>query len=247
MAAPFTTAPQAGDARANASADAPAPALPDDRTSGSDSTAARILDAAERLFAQHGIEAASVRAITQAANANIAAVHYHFGSKHDLVRALLERRIAEMDARRRPLLDAALARPKVTVHDIAEVWVRPLASMALDHDGANRSYLSFLAVIRASAPETRALTVDVFRPQHLRLAALLDRALPGVPEPVRWFRMSSAADLTIHTLADLDRAAAPWRDHGDIGTDQLVEHLIAAAAGVLGAPLPPSDPAQHRH
>ena len=113
-----------------------------------DSTATRILDAAERLFARHGIEGASVRAITQAADANIAAVHYHFGSKLDLVRALLERRVGEMDERRRPLLDGALAREHVTVDDIAEVWVRPLASMALDDGGANGPYLSFLAVLQ---------------------------------------------------------------------------------------------------
>jgi AcrR family transcriptional regulator len=211
-------------------------AAPDGLPDAADGTATRILDAAERLVARYGIEGASVRAITQAAGANIAAVHYHFGSKHDLVRALLERRIGEMDERRRPLLDAALESEHVTADDIAEVWVRPLASMALDDGGANGSYLSFLAVLQASGPDTRSLAVEAFRPQQERFATLLERALPDVAEPVRWFRFSTATDATIHTLADIDRASAPWHPHGGVGQDDLVNELVAAMAGMLRGP-----------
>jgi AcrR family transcriptional regulator len=207
-------------------------------------TAARILDAAERLFARHGIEGASVRAITQAAGANIAAVHYHFGSKLDLVRALLEHRIREMDERRRPLLDAALAREHITVDDIADVWVRPLASMALDDAGANGAYVSFLAVLQASAPESRSLAVEAFRPQQQRFGALLERALPDLAEPVRWFRFSTATDATIHALAQIDRAAGPWRAHGGVTHEQLVDELVTAMAGMLSGP--PSSHISHR-
>ena len=39
-----------------------------------------ILKATERLVAAHGFEATSLRAITAAANVNLAAVNYHFGS-----------------------------------------------------------------------------------------------------------------------------------------------------------------------
>lgn len=205
-------------------------------TATPDDTATRLLDAAERMFATHGIEATSVRAITQAASANIAAVHYHFGSKHDLVVALVQRRVGEMNERRRPILDATLARAQVTVHDIAEVWVRPLAAMALDDEGANRSYLGFLTVLRASGPDTRALTVDVFRPQQERFGALLARALPDLPEPVRWFRFSTAADATINTLAELDHAVGPWRSQGGVDPRELVDHLVDAIAGMLGGP-----------
>ena len=51
-------------------------------------TPARILDAAEDLFAGQGIHATSLRSITQRAGVNSAAIHYHFGDKQALVRAL---------------------------------------------------------------------------------------------------------------------------------------------------------------
>ena len=218
------------------SAPADAPAL----DAVAEGTAVRLLDAAEQLFARHGIEGASVRAITQAADANIAAVHYHFGSKLDLVRALLERRIGEMDDRRRPRLDAALQRDRITVRDIADVWVRPLASMALDDGGVNGSYLSFLAVLQSSGPETRSLAVDAFRPQQQRFGALLERALPDLAEPVRWFRFSTATDATIHALADMERATGPWRAHGGVTHAELVDELVTAVAGMLSGPPSPA-------
>lgn len=208
----------------------------------SNDTAARLLDAAERIFATQGIEAASVRAITQAAGANIAAVHYHFGSKQDLVQALVDRRVGEMTAARRPLLDALLERDDVTVRDLAEAWVRPLAEMAFRDDGARRTYLSFLVVMHAGSPELRALATDVFRPQHERFATLLARALPDVDEPVRWLRFTAAADTTIRALAEPDRTAAPWKAHGGISQDALIEHVIDLAASILAGPPEPTRP-----
>ena len=51
----------------------------------------RILDASEALFARDGSSGASLRAITQRAKVNLAAVHYHFGSKDYLLEAVLAR------------------------------------------------------------------------------------------------------------------------------------------------------------
>ena len=53
-------------------------------------TKARILDAAERLFADNGYSATSLRDITNEAGVNLAAVNYHFGSKEALLSAVLE-------------------------------------------------------------------------------------------------------------------------------------------------------------
>jgi AcrR family transcriptional regulator len=214
-----------------------------DSADAADGTAARILDAAERLFAEHGIEAASVRAITQSAGVNIAAVHYHFGSKQDLVRALVERRVAEMHEARLPWLDKAEERAEVTTRDVAEAWVRPLAQLALDPD--RRTYLAFLVVLNSGGPDLRSLSAEVFRPQYVRFATLLARALPDVDEPVRWFRFSMAADATIRSLADLDRAASPWGE-ASVDPNALVEHLVDAVDGLLSGVPRSATPTDHR-
>lgn len=59
-----------------------------------------ILDAAERLFAEHGIATVSDRAIAEAAgNSNHSAVRYYFGGRAGLIQALLERHYASVEPR----------------------------------------------------------------------------------------------------------------------------------------------------
>src|SRR5580765_8036270 len=68
-------------------------------------TKTRILDAAEQLFMEHGFEATSLRSLTTAAGVNLAAVHYHFGSKEELFQAVLTRRLDPMNVERIKLLE----------------------------------------------------------------------------------------------------------------------------------------------
>src|SRR6516162_4097843 len=77
-------------------------------------TTERILDAAERLFAQHGFDGTSIRAIVDEAKVNLAAVHYHFRSKDALLEAVLTRRISVVNDARLKMLEEVekAARPK---------------------------------------------------------------------------------------------------------------------------------------
>jgi AcrR family transcriptional regulator len=205
------------------------------------STGERLLAAAERLFARQGIDAVSVRAITQAAGTNIAAIHYHFGSKLDLVRALVEWRVAEVNVERAALLDALESAPSLDTRAVASAWVLPLAHMALDPSGERRDYVPFIAVLQSGGPELRGLAGEAFRPHFARFVDLLARALPEVEPEVRVLRFAMAAEATIRALADLDRTAAPWRSAGlEVDPETLVDHLVDAVAGTLAGPPDPS-------
>ena len=69
-----------------------------------------LLDAAERLFSQNGIEGTSVREITRAARANLGAINYHFGTKDRLALEVFARRIEPVNRERIARLDALEAR-----------------------------------------------------------------------------------------------------------------------------------------
>ena len=81
------------------------------RTTRADSeeTRTRILDAAEELFVEMGFAAASLRAIASRAGVNLAAAHYHFGSKEGLLGATVHRRVAPINEARARGLDALFA------------------------------------------------------------------------------------------------------------------------------------------
>src|SRR6185295_9673608 len=72
---------------------------------GSTDTKQRILDVAERLFAEQGFAGTSLRSIIADAEVNLAAVHYHFRSKEALLEAVLIRRIGPLNEQRLTLLD----------------------------------------------------------------------------------------------------------------------------------------------
>src|SRR5580692_6974327 len=65
----------------------------------------KILDTAERLFGEYGYAATSLRQIIAAAGVNLAAIHYHFGSKEELLDDLVKRKVAPLNAERMALLD----------------------------------------------------------------------------------------------------------------------------------------------
>ena len=88
----------------------------------------RILDAAERLFADHGFAATSLRQITAEAEVNLAAVNYHFKSKEALLSAVIERRLGPINKRRLELLDELEARSidgRLNLKDAVMAFMRP--------------------------------------------------------------------------------------------------------------------------
>ena len=68
-------------------------------------TKTEILNAAEDLFAARGPNAVSLRQIISRAKVNLAAIHYHFGSKESLLQAVLSRRLVPLNAERLTLLE----------------------------------------------------------------------------------------------------------------------------------------------
>src|SRR5262249_35170566 len=88
-------------------------------------TPARLVAAAERLFADGGEAATSLRAVARLAHANAAAVHYHFGGRDELLRAVVDRHRGPLVERRLRLLDEAGRADPVTVAAVLTALVRP--------------------------------------------------------------------------------------------------------------------------
>jgi len=88
----------------------------------------RIIDAAEKLFAAEGLARTSLRAITAEAGVNVAAVHYHFGSKEELLAAVFDRHVAPINEERLGWLDRLEAEPggPPPVERLLEAFLAPV-------------------------------------------------------------------------------------------------------------------------
>ncbi|WP_045747538.1 TetR/AcrR family transcriptional regulator [Actinoplanes rectilineatus] len=160
-------------------------------------TRTQLLDAAERLFAEHGFRGTSIRAITDLAGANLAAVGYHFGSKADLLAAVARRAVAPITAAQTAGLDRLLATsPDPTVADLVEAFAGPLFDgMPADATRAHRSRL-IVAVITDPAPEMRAWTTPAEDTLRARYLTAFQRALPGLPAEELGFRLRGTLAVT---------------------------------------------------
>lgn len=154
-------------------------------------TRTEILDAAEHLFAERGFRGASVRAITDLAGANLAAVGYHFGSKAGLLAAVVRRVIEPINAAQCAGLDRLLARtPDPTVTELVEAFAGPLFEQMLvgDEGGARTSRL-IMRIIGDPAEEMRTWTGPAEDTVRDRYLAAFGRALPSLSPEELWFRI----------------------------------------------------------
>lgn len=195
--------------------------------SQSTATCNRILDAAERLFAVEGFYATSLRQITQDADVNLAAVHYHFGSKQALILAVFRRRLDALNQARLEQLDAAFSgTTPPQLEDVLDAFVYP--ALAFTHGSDGEGHLFMRILMRAFADQDdqlrRALSAEY---AHLmrRFADVIGTALPGArPADIRR-QLDFIVGALTHTMAE-----SHLKDARSIASD-LVQF---AAAGLRG-------------
>ncbi len=152
-------------------------------------TRSKLLDAAERLFAERGFKGTSMREITALADVNIAAANYHFGGKEGLFREVL-RRYAEVQATRRQLMLDRLERTdNVTIETLLTLFVQP-AFDYLEENPESGVYISrLLARIPHEVPEVAfPIFRDYFHPSLSKVENRMKEQLPDLTDDeFHWF------------------------------------------------------------
>ena len=207
-------------------------------------TKARILDAAETLFMEHGFEATSLRLITAAAGVNLAAVNYHFGSKEELFQAVLTRRLDPMNQARVALLDRYEAKAAPTLLSceriLAALFV-PALTLARDPARGGTNFLRLLGRAYADpAPFIRQFLSVQYAPKIARFKDAFARALPHLPRKELSWRLHFIMGALSYTLAGTD-ALKIIAELNPVETDNdeiLLRRLAPFLLAGLTAPLP---------
>ena len=198
----------------------------------------RILNAAEQLFGEQGVPGTSIRAVTAEAGVNVAAVHYHFGSKDALLRALVARRVEPLNAERLRLLNKAEASSRdgeaPPVEALVEAFLRPVFEGAQADPQVRR-----IATILHSEPleVVRPLVIDVFGDLAARFIAALVRALPRLQPKQVALRFPFAIGVTVHVVSGRGGIALLPGDWGPAPDDgDLLREIVAFVTAGLRAP-----------
>lgn len=200
----------------------------------------QILDAAEHLFAEQGFAATSLRQLTARAGVNLAAVNYHFGSKDDLAKAVLHRRIEPINRERRQRLDE-LSRPAV-LEDVVRAFLEPALRAQEPSPGAMPESRGaglcrlFGRISVEQPPFLREFVSEQFRDMGSRFIAMLSEAAPGIAAESLWWRMHFTIGAMAHTLANahvlgqISGGACDAQDH-----ERILEQLTTFAIGGFSA------------
>lgn len=198
-------------------------------------TRQKILDAAERLFGEQGYGATSLRHIIAEAGVNLAAIHYHFGSKEELLNQLIMRKAAPVNAERLALLDALEAKAKgkpVPVENVLEAFLAP----PLLRIRKSPEFAKLMG--RMYGEGLMPLIVERhFRTVVKRCFAALARTLPHLTPGEMALRSQFMVGAMAHTLMgkapDIEAmtGASPPKD-----SQYVLRELVAFLSGGLRAP-----------
>ena len=175
-------------------------------------TKLNILDAAEHLFATHGVSATSIREITGRAKVNLAAIHYHFGSKESVLESVLSRRLIPLNSERLALLEEYERQSKsgvVSLPKIIEALVGPALRLSRNPEKGGALFMRLLGRLVLEPDDSiQALLTRQFETVLTKFMPALKRALPKL-EPIDFFwRLHFLVGAMAHTMADSERISS---------------------------------------
>ena len=221
---------------------APIEAHDRDRSSGSAETRARLLDAAERLFADRGFEGTSMRAITQAAGTSVSAANYHFGSKEKLLHETIRRATEPVNDRRLELLDraeAAAGGAPLSLEAILEAFLFPVIEFR--QQGMTEAGRQIGARLFNDPPELiQSIKVEIFGPMSKRFMQALRRTLSDRSELDVELGYQFIISIMVYVISGQLESSTLAATHPEgIDEELLLKRMVEFAAAGLRA-LPPA-------
>jgi len=202
-------------------------------------TKERLLDAAERLFAERGFEGTSMRAVTQAADTSVSAANYHFGCKKALLRAALVRRLEPLNRRRLEALDALEEEADggaVPMEALLEAYLRPGFEAQRESGDGRSPFLSIAAQLYTDHHEMfSALKVELFGPVIARFVDALARALPDRTRDELVLDFQFFIGVMVHVIGGNARIEEEAGEPASIPDERLVQRIVSFTAAGLRA------------
>lgn len=191
-----------------------------------------LILAAERLFAEHGIEGVALRQVNQAANQkNMSAAHYHFGSRDGLVLAVLMYRWPDLDRRRGELLGSESRIKDVRFY--LEAFIKPLVEQLIPRKEGNY-YLRFMRHYEKFTGDYEL--ARQMSPAGVAIYDNLERLISYLPEGVRRLRIGYLINMIHSVLATAEERLGKGEiGHADV--ELLAANAMDMFAAALTAPL----------
>ena len=202
----------------------------------SDQTRGAILAAAERLYADRGFGDVTLRDIVAAANVNLAAVNYHFGSKDELIAELFVTRSLALNRERLRELRAAeeTGDGHADVSEILRALIGPSLRGCLgpEHERSTAARFMIRVSIESVPPIRRIRNREI---DHLRkFIGAMRRALPERGDVELYWGLHFALAMAQQTVRDSERLTKLSEGKCDVDdVDDVIERVVSVAVLAL--------------
>ncbi|QYJ87780.1 TetR family transcriptional regulator [Shewanella mesophila] len=203
-------------------------------------TKTRILDAAEKLFAERGFSETSLRLITSKAEVNLASVNYHFGSKKELIRAVLARYLDRFMPDASNELELLKQSSEPSLNDIFSSLVKPLLELNKVKVEGTRTFLQLLGRGYIESQGHLRWFITTHYGEHLtRFVDAVAESAPHIPPAEMFWRLHFTLGTVVFTMASADAlteiAEADFNEHNDI--EAVIRKVIPYIAAGVAVPV----------
>ncbi|MFL2484686.1 MAG: TetR/AcrR family transcriptional regulator [Verrucomicrobia bacterium] len=165
------------------------------------STRGRLIEVSGELFAERGFDSVSLRMITESANANLAAVNYHFGSKEELILAVVEDIVGPVNEKRLEQLGGIDFNSTNSLKAIIHAFIDPVFDVTSADVGADNKYYKLISRCIASRDErVSSIIIRQFPEVLARFVSSLTRAIPGLSSDSAHLKVMFMAGALAHSL-----------------------------------------------
>ncbi|MCL1112679.1 MULTISPECIES: TetR/AcrR family transcriptional regulator [Shewanella] len=204
-------------------------------------TKTRILDAAEKLFAERGFSETSLRLITSKAEVNLASVNYHFGSKKELIRAVLARYLdVFMPSASIEINRLHLAPEHASLNEIFSALIKPLLELNKVRNGGTIIFLQLLGRGYIESQGHLRWFITTHYGEHLAtFVKAVAASAPHIPQAEMFWRLHFTLGTIVFTMASADAlneiAAADYGEHNN--TEAIIRKVIPYMAAGVAVPV----------
>lgn len=201
-------------------------------------TKEQILDVAECAIAQNGYAGTTLRSVVSKANVNLAAIHYHFGSKEDLFRAVLARISGPIVSGQLTELEALITpnNPAPPVKAIIKAYLVPALTCATFNKDAHPLRSQFISRCRTEPEPVQSIASEQFQPSTEKFLDVLQKSLPNQTRSQLTWKLDLVVTVLIRTLAQAGKPSALITD--DVPTENKSVAMEKAVAKLIDFVLP---------
>lgn len=201
----------------------------------------RILNAAERLFAERGFSETSLRLITSKAEVNLASVNYHFGSKKELIQAVLARYLDHAMPKMLEALTKLEDKPDLDLQQVFEAMVAPLMSANEVRQNGTAIFLQLLGRGYIESQGHLRWFATTHHGEVLSfIAKLVHQAAPHVTPVEVFWRLHFSLGTVVFTMSSFDALAdialADFEQPNEV--ESVLRRIIPYLASGVAAPMP---------